>query len=71
VHRTYELAPDTVKQIEETAARLGVGRNDLVRFCVRHALVEIEAGRLEVPTRPIRVHKRIVLPSLNPDAGRG
>jgi len=71
VHRTYELAPDTVTTIEETAARLGVGRNDLVHFCLRYALGEIVAGRLGVPTRPCRVRMRIILPPLGDGTDNG
>jgi hypothetical protein len=71
VSRTYEFAPDTVTTVEETAARLGVGRNELVHFCLRYALGEIVAGRLEVPTRPRHVRMRIILPPLGDGTDSG
>jgi ribonuclease HI len=71
LYRTYHFEPDTIAQIEETAARFGVARNDLVHFCVRYALGEISAGRLEVSTRPLRIHRRTVLPPLSDNAEQG
>ena len=54
-------ASETITCLEETATALHVSRNDPVRFLIRRGLGDIEAGTLEVPTRPILMHKRATL----------
>lgn len=56
--KTYLLTPEMVEHVAELAETERVGINELVRFLLRSSLEMVEAGELEIPTRPAR--RRIV-----------
>lgn len=56
--KTYLLTPEMVEHVAELAEAERVGINELVRFLLRSSLEMVEAGELEIPTRPAR--RRIV-----------
>ena len=51
VNRTYKLTGGIVARIDLMADQHHVGQSDLVRFLIDCALGEVEAGRLEIPTK--------------------
>lgn len=56
--KTYLLTPEMVEHVAALAEAERVGINELVRFLLRSSLEMVEAGELEIPTRPAQ--RRIV-----------
>lgn len=52
--KTYLLTPEMVEHVATLAEEERVGINELVRFLLRSSLEMVEAGELEIPTRPAR-----------------
>lgn len=52
--KTYLLTPEMVEHVAALAEAERVGINELVRFLLRSSLEMVEAGELEIPTRPAR-----------------
>lgn len=50
--KTYLLTPGLIDQVAELAETERVGINELVRYLLRSSLEMVEAGELEIPTRP-------------------
>ena len=57
--KTYLLTPELVDQVAALAKAERVGINELVRFLLRSALEMVDAGQLQIPTRPA---KRQIVP---------
>lgn len=49
--KTYLLTPELIAQVETLADAERVGISELVRFLLRSALEQAEAGELTIPTR--------------------
>ena len=56
VRRTYKLTPELICRLNTACTDLRVYPSELVRFLLCHALDQIEAGDLKVPTRPAFRH---------------
>ena len=54
IARTWLVEPGQALQITNLADGLGVSHSALVRYLLRFVLGEIDAGRLELRTRPAR-----------------
>ena len=56
VRRTYKLTPELICRLNATCSELRVYPSELVRFLLSRALDQIEAGDLQVPTKPAYRH---------------
>lgn len=50
--RTYKLSWDIIRRFDAQCERHQVGVSDLARFLLDYALTEVEAGRLDIRTKP-------------------
>ena len=53
VNRTYRLAPEVAARVKELANEHEVYDSSLVSFLLRHALDQVDAGRLVIRKRPV------------------
>lgn len=63
-NRTYRLRTATAARLNAAAATLAVGVSDLADYLLSEGLDQIDAGQLDIPTRPpaLRMIDRRELP---------
>ncbi len=54
IRKTYILTPQLVERIAALAAKERVAINELVRFLLTEALLQVENRELTIPTKPAR-----------------